>query len=151
MPKTNLTLEIEEALKNKFKKDYTRYAFEVPVPNGIVDALTAKIQYRNHNIPWFTCYEIKVSLSDYWNSENGANFIGDENYYIMPAELIDEIIAKGKQSKFEKAGLIQYKEGKFKKLTDGVYANNLKHCELTLNDRFNLLDKMLMRVLTTGR
>lgn len=151
MSKTALTIELEDALREKFKSDCKRYAFEVPVSGGIVDCLTSKIQYRNNNLPWFTCYEIKVSLSDYWNSENGANFIGDENYYVMPAELIDEIIKKGKQSKFEKAGLIQYKDGKFKKLTDGVYANNLQHCELTLNDRYNLLDKMLMRVLLTGK
>ncbi len=116
---------------------------EVPVPNGICDFVTSKLSFENHSIPYMTCYEIKVSLRDYWNSENGANFVCDENYYVMPQELIDEIIKKQKQSKFTGVGLISYKDGKFKKMTDG----RAFRCKLSLEQKIRVLDQMLMRVL----
>lgn len=141
--KTDLTLEIENKLKAKAQRESKRYAFEVPVPNGICDFITTKISYENHNIPYVTCYEIKVSLSDYWNSENGANFLGDENYYVMPDELIEEIISKNKQGKFQGVGLISYENGKFYKKTDG----KAFRCKLTLEDKLKLMDFMMMRML----
>lgn len=34
----------------------------------------------------FYCYEIKSSVEDF-HSKNGHNFIGDYNYYVMPADV----------------------------------------------------------------
>ena len=65
--KTQLTLDIEQALRDRFQNKYERYAFEVSIGKGICDCVTTKIQYENHKLPWVTCYEIKVSLQDYWN------------------------------------------------------------------------------------
>ena len=151
MAKTDLTLEIEEALRQRNKSKCERYAFEVPIGKGICDMVTTKILYENHCIPWVTCYEIKVSMSDYWNSDNGANFEGDENYYVMPKELIEEIIAKGKQTKIPNGvGVISYNGNhKLRKKTDGVA--HRWSCNLTLTDKFKLMDTMLMRILSTGQ
>lgn len=38
----------------------------------------------------FYCYEIKSSIDDF-NSQNGHNFIGDLNYYIMPHDVYLEV------------------------------------------------------------
>ena len=34
----------------------------------------------------FYCYEVKSSVDDF-HSKNGHNFIGDFNYYVMPADV----------------------------------------------------------------
>ena len=117
--KTDLTLEIEEKLKAKAKRESKRYALEVRVTGGICDFVTTKVMPANHNMPWVTCYEIKTSFNDYQYSENGANFVGDENYYVIPDDLINEIIEKQANGKFTHVGLISYKNGKFYKKTDG--------------------------------
>lgn len=38
----------------------------------------------------FYCYEIKSSVEDF-HSKNGHNFIGDYNYYVMPAEVFEKV------------------------------------------------------------
>lgn len=38
----------------------------------------------------FYCYEIKSSVDDF-HSKNGHNFIGDMNYYIMPAAVFEAV------------------------------------------------------------
>lgn len=38
----------------------------------------------------FYCYEIKSSVEDF-HSKHGHNFIGDFNYYVMPAEVYEKI------------------------------------------------------------
>lgn len=38
----------------------------------------------------FYCYEIKSSVEDF-HSNNGHNFMGDYNYYIMPREVFEAI------------------------------------------------------------
>lgn len=38
----------------------------------------------------FYCYEIKSSVEDF-HSKNGHNFIGDYNYYVMPAEVFGKV------------------------------------------------------------
>jgi len=48
------------------------------------------INYVYKDVVRIYCYEIKVSRSDFY-SKNGHNFIGNENYYIMPAELYSKI------------------------------------------------------------
>ncbi len=136
-------MEIEEKLKAKAIRESKRYAFEVRVPNGICDFVTTKIDFRNHNIPWVTCYEIKVSFSDYQHSENGANFLGDENYYVMPSELLEEILSKNAQGKLQGKGLYTYKDGRFYKKTDG----KAYQCKLSLEDKWLLMDRMIMKSL----
>lgn len=37
-----------------------------------------------------TCYEIKISKSDF-KSKNGHNFVGHNNYYVVPKELVEKI------------------------------------------------------------
>ncbi len=38
----------------------------------------------------FYCYEVKSSVEDF-HSKNGHNFIGDFNYYVMPADVFEKI------------------------------------------------------------
>ena len=38
----------------------------------------------------FYCYEVKSSVEDF-HSKNGHNFIGDYNYYVMPADVFEAI------------------------------------------------------------
>lgn len=72
-----------------------------------------------------TCYEIKVTKSDF-KSKNGHNFVGNCNYYVIPKELYDDV----KDLVPEDIGIILYlhagsyvglrrkKECTFKELTD---------------------------------
>ena len=41
----------------------------------------------------FYCYEVKSSVEDF-NSKHGHNFIGDYNYYVMPADVYYNIETK---------------------------------------------------------
>lgn len=50
--------------------------------NGIAKRGTPKIL--------LTCFEIKISKSDF-KSKHGHNFIGNQNYYVVPNELFSEI------------------------------------------------------------
>jgi hypothetical protein len=38
----------------------------------------------------FYCYEVKSSVEDF-HSENGHNFLGDYNYYVMPEEVFEKV------------------------------------------------------------
>lgn len=88
----------------------TRYAFEVTTGSGgVVDLIkfedwliptgetiykhygdfTHKFNKTENNII-VTCYEIKISLSDF-KSKNGHNFVGNRNYYVVPNYLCDSI------------------------------------------------------------
>ena len=58
---------------NSFRVDYMRFK---PVNNSI-----SGIEKGD-----FYCYEVKSSVEDF-HSKNGHNFIGDFNYYVMPAEV----------------------------------------------------------------
>ena len=141
--KTPLTLEIEQALIKKCKGTAQRYALEVSFKNGFVDFATATFSWQEQK-PIIKFYEIKVSLNDF-KSANGHNFGADENYYVMPIELLNEIIEKD-------ASLLQFKEGiivfenetlKLKKEQDSMYFFGKK--KITIEDRFYLLDQILMR------
>lgn len=151
MGKTDLTFEIEEALRSRAKSKCERYAFEVPIAGGICDFVTAKLVFENHKIPHITCYEIKVSFSDFFYSENGANFVGDDNYYVIPQELWYEIVSKNGQTKIPNGvGMIfYYGDGKLRKQTD---SNRHRWADrLSLEDRFVVMDTMIMRILSTGQ
>ena len=41
----------------------------------------------------FYCYEIKSSVEDF-HSQNGHNFLGDYNYYVMPEEVYEQVKAE---------------------------------------------------------
>lgn len=113
------------------------------MPKGICDFVTTKINFENHKIPYVICYEIKVSFEDYQYSGNGTNFVGDENYYVMPEELINEIISKNAQAKFTGVGIYSYKNGRFYKKSDG----KAYRCKLSLEDKIVLMDTILMKSL----
>lgn len=38
----------------------------------------------------FYCYEVKSSIEDF-HSQNGHNFLGDYNYYVMPMEVFEKV------------------------------------------------------------
>ncbi len=63
----------DHATGNSFRVDYMRFK---PVNNSI-----SGIEKGD-----FYCYEVKSSVEDF-HSKNGHNFIGDFNYYVMPAEV----------------------------------------------------------------
>lgn len=72
-----------------------------------------------------TCFECKISLSDF-KSDNGHNFHGNRNYYVVPKELIkkiEDMVPKDigilmwiETKKF--AGLRMYRECEFKEITE---------------------------------
>ncbi len=62
--------------------------------------------HRGHEVGMMcTCYEVKITLSDF-KSKNGHNFHGNENYYVVPAELAPKI----KDLVPEDVGIIEYVE-----------------------------------------
>jgi len=142
--KTNLTLEIEQALIKKCKGTSQRYALEVSFKNGFVDFATAKFSFQEQK-PIVKFYEIKVSLNDFKNV-NGHNFGADENYYVMPIDLLNEILEKDASLLNFKEGIIVFENGtlKLKKEQQGIYFNSYRK-KLTIEERFHILDQMLMR------
>lgn len=86
MAKSSLTKEIEEWVLGLGKQNLI--CQEVSVSkymqgnrHKFVDIMEYN-RYKNE----FTCYEIKVSKEDLY-SKNGHNFVGDRNYYVVPANL----------------------------------------------------------------
>ena len=65
------------ATVNSIRVDYMRFK---PVNNTI-----SGIEKGD-----FYCYEIKSSVDDF-HSKNGHNFIGDLNYYVMPADVFEVV------------------------------------------------------------
>lgn len=84
MAKSKLTLDIEEAMLNRFSSDRSVFACpEVTIGwrgKSIVDMIT----YQHDGT--VTCYEIKVSKSDF-HSKSKWTFVGHKNYFVMPIEL----------------------------------------------------------------
>lgn len=149
MGKSKLTLEIEEKLEKRARANCERFAFEVPIKGGgIVDMATAKTSRKNHHIPYITCYEIKVSLSDF-KSKNGHNFYGDENYYVLTEELYNEIIKKDLNGKFYGVGVIVYKNGKLYTKSDGKHIWR-PYNAMTFEEKMRFLDQMLMKWINSG-
>ena len=61
---------------------------------------------RGHEIGMMcTCYEVKITYADF-HSPNGHNFHGNENYYVVPAELAPKIEAEVP----EDIGILVWKE-----------------------------------------
>lgn len=88
MAKSKLTLDIEEALMNRFSSDRSVFACpEVTIGwygKEIVDMLT----YQHDGT--VTCYEIKVSKSDFY-SKSAWTFVGHKNYFVMPTALYPKV------------------------------------------------------------
>lgn len=107
--KTPLTIKIEQALLG-FKKPDPNYKF-VLVATEVQLAGRERVDVarfeegRDHRVE-MTCYEIKISRSDF-RSDNGHNFVGNKNYYVMPAKLAYQL----EESIPEDIGIIIYSKG----------------------------------------
>ncbi len=68
-----------------------------------------------------TCFECKITLSDF-KSNNGHNFHGNKNYYVVPKELIKQIEKLVPKDigilSYNNGSLRVYKECEFKKVDD---------------------------------
>lgn len=87
MAKTELTKQLEKQIWEETHKQGVFGCFEVTIGwfgHERVDYMTMDTK----NI--WRCYEIKVSKSDF-HSNAKHTFIGHYNYYVMPAELYEEI------------------------------------------------------------
>jgi len=73
-------ITFDYATNHSVRVDYMRFS---PVNNSV-----SGIEKGD-----FYCYEIKSSVEDF-NSKNGHNFIGDFNYYVMPAEVYEAVKEK---------------------------------------------------------
>lgn len=83
------------------------------------------IREVGHQEILITCYEIKVTKSDF-RSKNGHNFVGNCNYYIIPKELYNDVADLVPEdigiilylSAGSYVGLRRKKECTFRQLTD---------------------------------
>lgn len=148
--KSDLTHEITNHVIKKFGIGATRYATEVHIyygnnEYGYIDFLTAKMDelINTPGIPKITCYEIKITWSDF-NSENGHNFVGDENYYVLTKEVYERLM-KEPQPLWGKefVGIYVYNNGRLykKKETNKRYPFKGP----TITRRFELFDSILQR------
>ena len=159
MSKTKLTLDIDKSLENYDRNGgYQWHLPEVDITptyknnwvkqsdglahfqKGIVDAIRYKHQYayntetnRYEYNYIFICFEIKISFADF-KSKNGHNFIGNENYYVIPHELYEKI----KDLVPKNIGIILFKDGRLRKR---------KNCEFMNMENINK-DKLLWQMIT---
>ncbi|HBC94815.1 MAG TPA: hypothetical protein DCZ10_18435 [Pelotomaculum sp.] len=87
MAKSDLTLELEREIWKATNKQGVFGCFEVTIGwygSERVDYLT----YDTKGV--FRCYEIKVSKADF-HSKAHNTFVGHYNYYVMPAELYEQL------------------------------------------------------------
>ena len=89
MSKTQLTLDIEEALYYYGPEQGEVVVEEVSMPDdwGRVDTLACRIKPDGSH-EW-RCYEVKVSKSDF-KSQAKISFVGHYNYYVLPKELYEK-------------------------------------------------------------
>ncbi len=86
--KTDLTKKIERMARHRLVKHaaFDMLLDEVGLPNKkIVD-----LMLYNINTKIWRCYEIKISVSDF-HSQNGHNFVGNYNYYILTNEVYEQV------------------------------------------------------------
>jgi hypothetical protein len=108
--KSNLTVKIEQALQ-RFKRPDPNYKF-VLVATEVQLAGRERVdvarfeEAKDHRVE-MTCYEVKVSRSDF-RSDNGHNFVGHRNYYVMPAKLAYQVEAEVPDD----IGIIIFNKGK---------------------------------------
>ena len=89
MSKTQLTLDIEEALYYYELEQGEVVVEEVSMPDdwGRVDTLACRTKPDGSH-EW-RCYEVKVSKSDFKSSAK-ISFVGHYNYYVLPKELYEK-------------------------------------------------------------
>lgn len=97
-------------------------------PNGIADSEKTPELCNNTKCRWciwkevgrpkvlVQCFEIKVTKADF-RSKNGHNFVGNLNYYVIPAELYEGI----KDEVPEGVGIILYKTGSLRRKKDATF------------------------------
>ena len=151
MAKSELTLLAEFYLIKKAMRNCERYGLEVGIGNGRVDFVTSKLNYRNMRLPEITCYEIKVSISDF-NSENGHNLVGDYNYYVVSEEVFEYMktdkkvkykffTEDGKISDNGDEGLIVIKNSGLRVIRE---AKKDYFCKLTIENKITVMDNILL-------
>ena len=73
----------------------------------------------------FICYEIKITKADF-KSENGHNFVGNKNYYVIPSDLLD--FTKDKLKNQTKVGIITFNQQENRSY---CYFETKKRCKKT--------------------
>jgi hypothetical protein len=143
--KTELTRTIEKKLAQRFINTAERFAFEVSIGDGttggFVDFITAKLDWTNFQLPIITCYEIKVSISDF-KSENGHNLYGDFNYYVTTPEVYDWLKEKNNMEHLN-YGIMVYKNDKLYQVKGSVESPYYK--KPSIERRFRILDDILIK------
>ena len=88
--KSKLTKTIEQEIYSAVNADKLGIygCFEVSFGKGYGDQYCDFATMSSDNI--FRCYEIKISASDF-RSKNKLSFIGDYNYFVLPAELYEAV------------------------------------------------------------
>ena len=89
MPKTELTKNIEQALRKEFSRQGVFCCEEVTIGwygKERVDFMT----YDTNDI--FRCFEIKITKSDF-KSKAAITFCGDYNYYVLTPKLYEDVVS----------------------------------------------------------
>lgn len=88
--KTSLTTKMEEVLYYYCRENGDIVVEEVAMPEdqGIVDTLSCRLTAEKQ-FEW-RCYELKVSKADF-RSKAKLSFIGNYNYFVLPAALFEKI------------------------------------------------------------
>lgn len=112
---------------HKWKRDGIR-RMPINCLNGIADSDKTPEICDNDECPWnkwdeigkpkilIQCFEIKTSEKDF-KSKNGHNFVGNLNYYVIPAELYETI----RDDVPEGVGFILYKTGSLRRKQDATF------------------------------
>lgn len=155
MPKTEQTKLAERLLIFRAVQKYKRFCLEVNCSHkqkvGIVDFITCDLT-KNSEIPEFTCYEIKVSESDF-NSEHGHNLSGEYNYYVLPSDLYKKLKSKGKydfligENKSNTTGIYTFTENGLRKVKNAK--KTTKYNRFNIEEKMRVIDGIFLRW-TTG-
>lgn len=129
-----------------WKRDGAR---RIPIncPKGIADSDKTPELCDNDRCRWniwkevgrpkvlIQCFEIKITKSDF-KSKNGHNFVGNLNYYVIPAELYEAI----KDDVPEGIGIILYNDGGLRRKRDATFR------EMTEEDQKWMILNVLKRI-----
>lgn len=106
MAKTDKTKFLEERLWSEKNDRGIFGCFEVTIGwygKEIVDFIT----YQTNGE--FRCYEIKVSVADFY-SKARKSFLGDFNYYVIPEELLEKLREKSFKEFSDRSNSDYYKD-----------------------------------------
>jgi hypothetical protein len=155
MAKSDLTNIAERLLIKKAIRECKRYVMEVHCSHhqkaGIVDFATIEFN-TDSTLPDISCYEIKVSESDF-NSENGHNLNGDYNYYVLSNELYNKLKLNEKYNRifedvwYNKIGIIVFTEKQLKTILEAKLQDKFK--KYTIEEKMRFIDNALLSW-TTG-